>query len=79
MNTLAKYCADKFSVVAKFFRRPTAKAVAVEPDHAVRLDWFAPPSGPAKSPEEILRSWDVALGVDNAADDANDAANPTHH
>ncbi len=88
MKTLIQYFTDKLVAALRFFRRPVANVVAAEPDRAdghiapvgPPLNWLAPPSGPAKSPEEILRSWDVAFGVDHhRVDDANDAANPTLH
>ncbi len=58
------------------YRRPAAKTVAVEPDHADgqagtmphAMSWLAAPSAPAKSLEEALRGWDVSYGVPNRAE-----------
>ncbi len=72
----------------KLHRRRSPKAVAAEPVRADgqagttphAMNWLSTPIGPARSLEETLRRWDISYGVASvAADDANDAANPTHH
>ena len=55
MNMLTKYFADNLRAAVRFFRSPVAKTDGAEPALTAPLDWFAGPSG-------VARTWEEALG-----------------